>query len=500
MIGERVGNFRITGLLGGGGMGTVYLAEHPGLGRRAAIKVLHAQLAADPEIVQRFFNEAHAANAVGHRGIVEVLDFGTLASGAPYIVMELLPGESLAGRLRRAGRLPIAESVDIADQVADAVGAAHRKGIVHRDLKPDNLFLTLDPERPDRTAVKVLDFGVAKLQQPPDGAGDLRTRTGIVMGTPQYMSPEQCRDARDVDHRADIYSLGVVLHEMLAGAPPFASTSWGELVHLHIGVAPPPLRACGVDVPVLLEAIVLQALAKDPAARFASVDDLRAALRAIGPGAPVRTLVMSEGGREISTPVAAVAPFATAVMPESRPRQRSTTLSETASEVEGRPAAGGRSHWVVAAAAAATLLAVLAVGVALRAPRRGLPVTSSATVSAPVTAPPDPLPITVEIVTEPVGASVVRVRDGQRLGTTPLQLSWPGATGVEPLDVQKEGYRSERVVVPLDRGITARLHLESLAAPAAAVAPSGGVETPLRRRPAPTPGHKKHLKPEPLKI
>ena len=500
MIGENVGNFRITQLLGGGGMGTVYLAEHPGLGRRAAIKILHPQLAADPEIVQRFFNEARAANAAGHRGIVEVLDFGTLASGAPYIVMELLAGESLAARLQRVGRLSVAESVDVADQVADAVGAAHRKGIVHRDLKPDNLFLAADPERPDHPVVKVLDFGVAKLQQPPAGGGDLRTRTGIMMGTPQYMSPEQCRDARDVDHRADIYSLGVVLHEMLAGAPPFASSSWGELVYLHIGVAPPPLRACGVDVPVLLEAIVLQALTKDPGARFASMEDLRAALRAIGPGAPVRTLVLPEGAPEVSMPAAAAPAIATAVMPESRPRRRGTTLSDTASEMEaqGRPAAGRRSRWLMTAGAATTLLAVLAVGVVLRVQRRVPRVASSATVAAPVTARPDPAPITVEIVTEPVGVSVVRARDGQRLGTTPLRLSWPRAAGVEPLDLQMEGYRSERVMVPLDRGIAARLHLES--APSPAVAPPAGVETPSRPRPAPAPRHKTHVRPEPLKI
>ena len=464
MIGESVGNFRITELLGGGGMGTVYMAEHPGLGRRAAVKVLHAQLAADPEIVQRFFNEARAANAVGHPGIVEVLDFGTLPSGAPYIVMELLPGESLAARLRRTGRLPVAAAVEVADQVADALGAAHRKGIVHRDLKPDNLFLVADSESghsPGRPVVKVLDFGVAKLQQLPGGSGDLRTRTGIMMGTPQYMSPEQCRDARDVDHRADVYSLGVVLHEMLAGAPPFVSSSWGELVHLHIGVPAPALRDCGADVPQSLEAIVRRALEKDPNARFASMEELRAALRAIGHDAPARTLVMSERATESPVSTAAEPRVVTALLPEPPRRPRHTTLSGTASQIEGRrrPGLARRSRWVMAGGVAATLVAVLAVGLALRAPGRGRPVLAPAATAgpaAPQSAAAGPqledLPPPPPVVTPPTAA------------VSSPAVAPPPATTPPP----------------------------AAAPPAAA--------TPARPRPGPPSKRKTRVKPEPLKI
>src|SRR6185295_12748800 len=185
----------------------------------------------------------------------------------------------------------------IADQAAEALGAAHAKGIVHRDLKPDNLFLTPDAQEPGRVQVKILDFGIAKLARPSGAFGDVRTRTGTLMGTPQYMSPEQCRDAREVDHRSDIYSLGVVLYEMVSGTPPFSSHSWGELVHMHIGVPPSPFRQGRPEIPERVEQIVLKALQKGPEARFQSMAELRQALAEI-PAA--RTLVL--GGRAAAPP------------------------------------------------------------------------------------------------------------------------------------------------------------------------------------------------------
>src|SRR6185503_3389091 len=165
MVGQSVGTYRITKLLGEGGMGAVYLAEHPGIGRRVAVKVLLEYLARDQEMVSRFFNEARAANAVHHPGIVEVLDFGTLPSGASYIVMEFLEGESLGARMLRLGQLPVADGVDIAVQAALALGAAHAQSIIHRDLKPDNLYLIPNPKAPGHERVKMLDFGIAKLSE-----------------------------------------------------------------------------------------------------------------------------------------------------------------------------------------------------------------------------------------------------------------------------------------------------------------------------------------------
>src|SRR5262252_7650978 len=169
MIGEQFGNYKSISLLGEGGMGAVYLAEHPGIGRRVAVKVLHKNYTRDEHLLARFLNEARAANAIRHPNIIEILDSGMRSDGTPYLVMELLEGESLGGRLRRSGRLSLRDSVEFTYQTASALGAAHKKGIVHRDLKPDNLFIT-NPHEGGRELIKVLDFGIAKLQQA--GHGD----------------------------------------------------------------------------------------------------------------------------------------------------------------------------------------------------------------------------------------------------------------------------------------------------------------------------------------
>src|SRR6185369_17073207 len=182
MIGQSFGNYRAVSLLGEGGMGVVYLAEHPEIGRKVAVKVLHRDFARDEQLLGRFLNEARAANAIRHPNIIEILDSGTLPDRTPFLVMELLEGESLAARIKREGRLPIRDSVDFAYQTASALAAAHAKGIVHRDLKPDNLFVVPDPHDEARERIKVLDFGIAKLQQQSSG-DSVKTRTGTLMGT-----------------------------------------------------------------------------------------------------------------------------------------------------------------------------------------------------------------------------------------------------------------------------------------------------------------------------
>ena len=178
--------------------------------------------------------------------------------------MELLEGETLAARLRQVGRLPLADARRVAAQTASALAAAHAAGIVHRDLKPDNLFLVPDERDASAALVKVLDFGIAKLGQDASRTSSVRTRTGSVMGTPAYMSPEQCRGTREVDHRTDIYALGVILYEMLCGRPPFVSEGFGEMVHLHISAAPPPPRTIDPTIPEDLERLILWCLAKEP--------------------------------------------------------------------------------------------------------------------------------------------------------------------------------------------------------------------------------------------
>ena len=226
MLGQRINNFEIRAVLGEGGMGTVYRADHPFSGRQVAIKVLRRSLIEDATLVARFMNEARAANAIRHPNIIDIIDVGTLPDGLPYLMMELLEGESLADRLERVGRLHLADALAIARDAGDAIAAAHEKGIVHRDLKPGIIFLANDPGTPRGWRTKVLDFGIAKLGA--NVAPGMQTNTGAIMGTPTYMSPEQCRGSGVVDHRSDIYALAVILYEMLRGQPPFVEAGGGD--------------------------------------------------------------------------------------------------------------------------------------------------------------------------------------------------------------------------------------------------------------------------------
>ncbi len=284
MIGQVIGNHRIVAELGQGGMGVVYRAEHVQLGRAAAIKVLRPQMSGDPQIVQRFFNEARAASSIDHPGIVEIYDFGQDAGGRAYIVMPLLRGESLDHRLMRP--LPPLEAASLIAQVAGALAAAHARGIVHRDLKPDNIYLVPNELLPGGVQVKLLDFGIAKLAD--EGAAGFRTQTGILIGTPAYMSPEQCMGRADLDHRTDLYSVGCILFHMLCGRPPFMSDQGtGVMIAMHLRDPVPDPRSLAPHVPEPLVAITLRLLEKDPAARFQSAQELRQALVAAGAIAPV---------------------------------------------------------------------------------------------------------------------------------------------------------------------------------------------------------------------
>src|SRR3954463_6001634 len=188
-------------------MGTVYRAEHTLIGKIAAVKILHPEMSSNRDIVNRFFNEARATTSIKHPGIVEVFDFGYMASGHAYLIMEFLDGMPLSQRLRRRGPMSEGEAALLLRGVCVALAAAHDKGVVHRDLKPDNIFVVPDPESVSGERTKILDFGIAKLTDIGLGAGG-GTRTGAVMGTPAYMSPEQCRGTGDVDYRADLYSIG----------------------------------------------------------------------------------------------------------------------------------------------------------------------------------------------------------------------------------------------------------------------------------------------------
>ena len=271
-IGQQIGNYRIVSKIGEGGMGVVYLAEHLLIGRRAAVKVLLPELSSREDLVQRFFNEARAATAVKHPGIVEVYDFG-YQNGAAYIVMEHLEGESLEERLGRMGVMPAADVLRLGRHIVGELAAAHEAGIVHRDLKPDNVFVVADPGVDGGERTKLLDFGIAKLGAQ-GGPASYKTRTGAVLGTPSYMSPEQCKGAGEVDHRADLYAVGCMLFEMLCGQCPFEAEGAGEVLAMHIYEPPPALRALEPSVPVELEALVRQLLAKEPGQRVQGAAEL----------------------------------------------------------------------------------------------------------------------------------------------------------------------------------------------------------------------------------
>src|SRR5262245_20362927 len=255
-------------------MGAVYLAEHPFMGRKAAIKVLRREFAEDRSLVERFMNEARAANAIRHPNIIDIIDVGRLPSGIPYLMMEFLEGESLAKRLTR-GTFALPEAVDVMLQTTAALAAAHGKGIVHRDLKPDNLYLVPDDSASTGVRVKVLDFGIAKLRGDLTG-GMAKTQAGSLMGTPPYMSPEQCRGVtEEIDHRTDVYAMGIILYEMLCGEPPFMSAGWGDVVLAHLTKPPPTPRSRNAAIPESLEVVIMKALAKSANERFQSATDMR---------------------------------------------------------------------------------------------------------------------------------------------------------------------------------------------------------------------------------
>jgi eukaryotic-like serine/threonine-protein kinase len=286
LVGATVGSFRVQRLLGRGGMGSVYLAEHPIIGSKVAIKFLHESMSASPAAVGRFYDEARAVNLIGHENIVAIYDLALLPPSRYYIVMEYLDGAPLSALLR-GGRLAIPKALGLLVQLTSALQAAHDHGVVHRDLKPENVFVL---QRGERDFVKLVDFGIAKLADRSSSAG--RTAAGSIVGTPEYMAPEQCEN-RHVDHRTDVYALGVMAYELATGHLPFTGTSIPRILLAQLRDAPRPPRELDPAVAPALEAAILKALAKDPAERFQDMRSFGAALEAArrgvapaGPAAP----------------------------------------------------------------------------------------------------------------------------------------------------------------------------------------------------------------------
>jgi serine/threonine-protein kinase len=469
MLGEVVGSYRITGQIGAGGMGAVYEAEHLLLGRRAAVKVLLPDRCTDKETVERFFNEARATTRIQHPGIVKIFDYGHLESGNAFIVMELLEGESLGTRLKREGRFSSTQAIAIARHIAGLLGEAHRHGVIHRDLKPDNVFLVPDPALPRGERAKVLDFGIAKLADDEEGGG-LQTKTGTLMGTPVYMSPEQCRGAGGVDHRSDIYALGCVLYQMLCGRPPFVAEGSGEIIAAHIHVEPSPVRVYEASVPPDLEAVVMKLLQKDVALRYQTMEQVIEALNGAVPfsvGVPEPSLAASGHFAAAQTePDLAKVPadFDVGTTLASHARQSQEQTAVTAPKAPAMSLAA-KVLLGVGALGVAAGVALLLRGGNEKAAVVAAPVQADAQV-APVIAPKPFVEAPVErpvverpvverpvverlkaattvvltIVSEPPGARIYRQSDGVRLGETPLDVTVRKGKGMAAFYLKKSGY------------------------------------------------------------
>jgi serine/threonine-protein kinase len=457
MVGEIVGSYKLTKRIGRGGMGEVFVAEHRVIDRRAAIKVLLPQMSADPKVLERFFNEARATSRIRHPGIVEVIDCGQMPDGRSYIVMELLAGRNLRDFLAREGRAEVARVTSIGAQIASAVGAAHALNIVHRDLKPDNVFVC-DPD----VVIKILDFGIAKLLGP--GGSGSTTRTGALLGTPTYMSPEQCRGAAELDHRTDIYALGCILFELAAGRPPFAREGAGELLVAHLSEAPPPLRSLVPGAPAALEALIASMLAKDPAQRPPSMTEVEAALRALPPPPLVAagaTLVAPVGGGAVAAPLAGGTQILNA--------EPITTFGRSAAEIEAP--ARARRPWLpvaVGALAAAGLVAVGAWRLAARGGRTPEPVSPVIAAAAPPLPAPAPLPpppsptTTIDIESKPPGTKVEL--DGAAVALPVVVVKSPDRT--HTVRVAAPGYQPIERTLSADAPDQVLLKLEPSAASA----------------------------------
>ncbi|ACY13587.1 serine/threonine protein kinase [Haliangium ochraceum DSM 14365] len=489
--GVKLGNYEIVSKLGAGGMGVVYLAQQIFLRSEAAIKVLSSSLTTDEEMVERFFNEARAATEIRHPGIVQVYDFGYAEDRSAYIVMEYLRGESLDGRIKRVACLDLDDALIFTRQIAGALAAAHRAKIVHRDLKPDNIFLVPDPEVPGGERIKLLDFGIAKLTE--NQLPNSLTRTGALMGTPAFMSPEQCTGARKVDKRTDLYSLGCILFQMLCGQPPFVRYGAGAVMAAHLYEPPPPPSSLR-PMPSDIEALILRLLAKSPSERFPSAESLIETIEGLStiPHSAVVALARPPTVETISGP------------PPVAQRSPSGSHAATGANAGARPTgeqtavtSGQRALWKYAALAGGFLLAG-ALGAVLLTQRDAPPPVAGGvqTEVAPGTAaavekpsgdqpvaaakveeaagaaveqgsaatpaaPPAAAMVTVRIESNPPGAEVYRKLDSLRLGVTPLEQEWPVTPGEYVYVVRLDGYQDKEIAIAAGESQDYKVELEA---------------------------------------
>ncbi|HVW26448.1 MAG TPA: protein kinase [Polyangiaceae bacterium] len=463
--GDMVGEYRVDRIIGKGSFGVVYKAVHPVIGKAAAIKILKREFSSNPQMVARFIAEARAVNQIRHRNIVDIFSFGVYRDGRQYYVMELLEGEPLDQFLARRGPVPLAEALPILDRISRALDAAHGAGIVHRDLKPGNVFLADDE---GARFPKLLDFGVAKLTRENEKHNDFRTTTGAMLGTPHYMSPEQCRgDA--IDYRTDVYSFGVMIHQMLTGRLPFDSDSILKVMNLHNSATPPSMSEDNASLSPKLDAPVLRMLEKEPALRPASAveacRELGEAARAAGLSVPP---IPASSNRAM--PNQATAPAFDSGRPPAI-RAAGTLDAQTLSTPPPRR--------LVMLTTVLTTGALAAIGAALVVThlRSPMPIASASAgpseeTSSPVrqkepptTAPlPPSADVRFSVQSVPPGAEAFL--DGRSLGTAPGPLVLPRGDKPITLQFKATGYRPKGVdITPSADGVVSVTLSPASAAP-----------------------------------
>jgi serine/threonine protein kinase len=450
------GKYELKRLLGRGGMGAVYEAEHRMIGKRVAVKVLHKEFCSNAEIVKRFVREARSATAIGHPNIVEVFDMGTMEGGGFFQVIELLEGSSLQDVVDE-GPMSYARAVAILSQVADALVAVHDKGIVHRDLKPDNVFLVNRPGNSD--FVKLLDFGVAKVI---DANSGMQTRTGMIIGTPAYMSPEQARGASDVDLQTDVFALGVMAFELLTGQRPFDADTFPQIL-LKICVAETPsLSAYRTDVPDGFQVVLERLLAKERSSRFPDCRSVRQSLAPFASlGEPPRLTEVQPGRQPLSNaemrkagdltdPFAATGVSAVdAEVSTDEPRVRPVVEAQRSTPGTADLAPGRSSTGRFVAAAAALLLSALGTFAYFRG-------DSNEVVAPPIMVTGATSQVRIQLHADPPAAALFL--DDAPV-ENPYDAELPASTAPHIVEARLAGYRTARRAVAFEAPVNLTLAL-----------------------------------------